>query len=156
MTDIESLKRLCAHVEALAPGSAAGLTMVDEARSHIQQALFPSLPPEFSLALTDVPLVPSSFGSCVKAIATGETITCPDVQNDRSFDQRWRQVCLTYGLRAVQSRPVRVGGEARGTFVIAYRHPRPENEWDVALMKFAADAASEALSDVPAQQPGVD
>jgi GAF domain-containing protein len=146
MTDIEALRKLCAHVEALAPGAVAGLTMVNEGRSHIQQALFPSLPPDFSLALTDVPLVPSSFGSCVKAIATGETITCPDVQNDRSFDERWRQVCLAYGLKSVQSRPVHVGGEARGTFVIAYRNPRPENEWNVALMKFAADAASQALS----------
>lgn len=108
-------------MEALAPGAAAGLTIVDEGRSHKQQALFPSFPREFSQALTDVPLQPSSFGSCVKAIATGETITCSDVLNDRSFDERWRKVC-----RAVQSRPVHVGGKAQGTFVIAYRNPRPK------------------------------
>jgi len=27
------------------------------------------------------------------------------------------------------------------TFVLAYRQPREETGWDVALMKFAADAA---------------
>ena len=56
---------MCAHVEALAPGAAAGLTLVNDALPHIQRALFPSLPDEFSRALTDVPLEPYSFGSCV-------------------------------------------------------------------------------------------
>ena len=146
MTDLDALRSLCAHVEALAPGAVAGLTLVDDARSHIARALFPSLPDSFALALTDVPLEPSSFGSCVKAIATGAVITCPNVAGDQAFDERWRQVCLSYGLKAVQSRPVYVGDEARGTFVLAYRDPRPEKDWDAALMKFAADAATQTLS----------
>ena len=62
------------------------------------------------------------------------------------FDPRWRKVCLDYGLKSIQSRPVYVNGRARGTFVLAYRAPRPESEWDVALMTFAANAATEALS----------
>ena len=39
-----------------------------------------------------------------------------------------------------------VNGKARGTFVLAYKEARPESEWDGALMTFAADAATEALS----------
>lgn len=146
MPDHDALRDLCTHVEALAPGSAAGLTFVDSGGTHIGEAFFPSLPDGFSIALTDIPLEPSGFGSCVRAIATGETITCPDVQVDQVFDPRWRQVCLSYGLQAVQSRPVYVAGHARGTFVLAYRAPRLESQWDAALMNFAADAASEALS----------
>ena len=146
MADLDALRKLCAHVEALAPGAAAGLTLINGGHSHIERALFPSLPDGFSSALTDVPLEPSGFGSCVKAIATGDTITCSDVECDRVFDSRWRHVCLEYGLRAVQSRPVYVDGEARGTFVLAYRDPKPEDEWDAALMKFAADAARQTLS----------
>jgi GAF domain-containing protein len=98
------------------------------------------------VALTDVPLLPSGFGSCVKAIACGQTITCPDILADRVFDPRWRKVCLDYGLKSIQSRPVYVNGKARGTFVLAYRESRPESEWDAALMNFAANAATEALS----------
>jgi hypothetical protein len=146
MTDVSALTSLCHHVEALAPGSAAGMTLTDQDHTHIERALFPSLPDGFSVALTDVPLLPSGFGSCVKAIACGQTITCPDILADRVFDPRWRKVCLDYGLKSIQSRPVYVNGKARGTFVLAYRESRPESEWDAALMNFAANAATEALS----------
>src|SRR6185503_14887757 len=114
MADLTRLIKLCHHVEALAPGSAAGMTLTDQGHTHIERALFPSLPDSFSQALTDVPLNPSSFGSCVKAIACGQTITCPDIEADRQFDEKWRSVCLGYGLRSIQSRPVYVSGRARG------------------------------------------
>jgi GAF domain-containing protein len=148
MTDITALTNLCARVEALSPGSIAGMTLSNEAHTHIERALFPNLPFSFSAAITHVPLEPSGFGSCVKAIARGETITCSDITSDDLFDPRWRKVCLDHGLQAIQSRPVYVDGKPRGTFVLAYRHPKPESEWDVALMTFAADAASKALSAV--------
>ena len=114
--------------------------------THIERALFPALPYSFSAAITHVPLVPADFGSCVKAISVGRPITCPDIQSDRLFDPRWRQVCLDHGLRAIQSRPIFVDGKPRGTFVLAFREPKSESDWDVALMTFAADAASKALS----------
>jgi GAF domain-containing protein len=145
MADLSDLVGLCRKLESLAPGSFAGMTLTDENHSYIEQALFPSLPDSFSQALTDVPLNPSSFGSCVKAIACGQTITCPDIEADRLFDEKWRSVCLGYGLRSIQSRPVYVSGRARGTFVLAYREPKPESEWDGALMTFAADAAGDVL-----------
>jgi GAF domain-containing protein len=143
---IETLTNLCAKVEALAPGAVAGMTLSNTAHTHIERALFPTLPYSFAAAITHVPLEPSGFGSCVKAIARGEAITCPDIENDTLFDSRWRKVCLDHGLKAIQSRPVYVDGKPRGTFVLAYRQPKPESEWDAALMTFAADAASQALS----------
>ena len=82
MADVAGLIKLCRHVETLAYGSAAGMTLTDEDLTHIEQAIFPSLPDAFSLALTDVPLEPSGFGSCVKAIACGTAIICPDIESD--------------------------------------------------------------------------
>jgi GAF domain-containing protein len=149
MADLTELTKLCRHVEVLAPGSAAGMTLTDLGHTHIERALFPSLPDSFSLALTDVLLEPSGFGSCVKAIASGQTITCPDIQSDHVFDERWRKVCLAHGLKSIQSRPVYVDGKSRGTFVLAYRAAKPETEWDAALMTFAADAASKTLGASP-------
>ena len=70
--------------------------------------MFPSLPESFLLALTDVPLEPSGFGSCVKAIACGQTITCPDIEADQVFDPRWRQVCLDYGLKSARCAATRI------------------------------------------------
>ena len=147
MLDVEAFGKLCSKVEGLAPGSVAGVTLSNMAYTHIEQAVFPTLPYSFSAAITHVPLEPSNFGSCVKAIAMGKPITCPDIQNDRLFDPRWRQVCLDHGLKAIQSRPIYLDGLPRGTFVLAFREPKSESEWDVALMTFAADAASKALSD---------
>jgi len=155
MIDIEGLQNLCSRVEALAPGSIAGMTISNEGQTHIERALFPTLPFSFSAAITHVPLQPSGFGSCVKAIARGETITCPDIARDTLFDPRWRQVCLDHGLKAIQSRPVYVDGKPRGTFVLAYRHPKPESEWDATLMTFAADAASNVLSVPGSDQAGI-
>ena len=43
---------------------------------------------------------------------------------------------------ALQSRPVYLRDrKPYGTFVLAYREPRNETDWDAALMTFAADAA---------------
>jgi GAF domain-containing protein len=146
MLDVEALRDLCSRVEALAPGSVAGLTISNSGYTHIERALFPTLPYSFASAITHVPLQPADFGSCVKAISVGRAITCPDIENDTLFDPHWREVCLSHGLRAIQSRPIFVDGKPRGTFVLAFGEPTPETEWDVALMTFAADAAGKTLS----------
>jgi GAF domain-containing protein len=140
------LNSICERVEALCLGSIAGFTICDPQRSHIERALFPKLPSSFSAAITNVPLEPSSFGSCVQAIARGEVITCEDIESDTCFDSRWRGVCLDHGLRSIQSRPMFVNGIPCGTFVLAFREPRAESSWNDSLMKFAADAAAAAIS----------
>ena len=152
---VEALTSLCAKVEALAQGSRAGLTICDLGHTHIERAIFPTLPASFSSALSGVPLQPASFGSCVQAISRGEVITCGDIAKNTFFDPQWRQVCLQHGLRAIQSRPINVNGKARGTFVLAFKEARRESDWDAALMTFAADAASEALANSEAPEKTV-
>jgi GAF domain-containing protein len=137
----DALISLCDRVEALAARSIAGLTICNPSRTHIERAIFPRLP-EYAAATTAIPLSPSDFGSCVRAVARGEIITCPDITKEQRFDPRWRRLNLEHGLRSLQSRPVYLRDRRPyGTFVLAYREPREETDWDVALMKFAADAA---------------
>jgi len=136
-----ALISLCDRVEALAPGSIAGLTICNTSRTHIERAIFPRLP-QYAAAIVTIPLSPSNFGSCVRAVAGGEVITCPDISKEQRFDPQWRTLNLDHGLRSLQSRPLYLrDGKPYGTFVLAYREPREETSWDVALMKFAADAA---------------
>ena len=137
----DALISLCDHVEALASGSIAGLTICNPSRTHIERAVFPQLP-QFVTAIRAIPLSPSDFGSCVQAIAHGEIITCHDIAEEKRFDPQWQRLCLDHGVRSLQSRPVYLR-ERRpyATFVLAYMQPRIETDWDVALMKFAADAA---------------
>jgi hypothetical protein len=144
----EALTALCERVERLAPQSIAGLTICNPARTHLERAIFPKLPASFSGAITTIPLAPANFGSCVYAVARGEIITCPDLATEMRFDPRWRRLCLDHGLRSLQSRPVYLrDGKPFATFVLAYREPHPESDWNVALMTFAADAAGLVLQD---------
>jgi GAF domain-containing protein len=137
----DALISLCDHVEALASGSIAGLTICNPSRTHIERAIFPRLP-EYAAAIRAIPLSPVNFGSCVRAVARGEIITCPDIAEERRFDPQWQRLSFDNGIRSLQSRPVYLGdGKPFGTFVLAYRQPRTETDWNVALMKFAADAA---------------
>ena len=137
----DPLISLCDHVEALASGSIAGLTICNLPRTHIERAVFPQLP-QFAAAIRAIPLAPSDFGSCVQAIAHGEIITCPDIAEEKRFDPQWRRLCLDHGIRSLQSRPVYLRDRRPyATFVLAYRQPQIETDWDVALMTFAADAA---------------
>jgi|SRR5690349_13331465 GAF domain-containing protein len=137
----EALVSLCDHVEALVPGSIAGLTICNPSRTHIERAIFPKLP-KFSAAIAAIPLAPTDFGSCVKAVASGQVITCPDIAKETRFDPQWQRLCLEHGLRSLQSRPVYLRDQKPyATFVLAYRQPREETDWNVALMTFAADAA---------------
>ena len=147
MIDIQTLGNLCSKVEGLAPGSVAGLTISNPGYTHIERALFPTLPYSFSAAITHVPLEPADFGSCVKAISVGRPITCPDIESDRLFDPRWRQVCLDHGLRAIQSRPIFVDGKPRGTFVLAFREPKSE----VRLGRGSDDVCSRCRKQRPVQ-----
>ena len=136
-----ALISLCDRAEALAVGSIAGLTICNPSRTHLERAIFPRLP-QYAAAITAIPLSPSDFGRCVQAVACGEIITCPDITKEQRFDPRWRRLNLDNGLRSLQSRPVYLRDRTPyGTFVLAYREPRKETDWDVALMKFAADAA---------------
>ena len=136
-----ALISICNRAEALAAGSIAGLTICNPSRTHIERAIFPRLP-QYAAAITAIPLSPSDFGSCVRAVACGEIITCPDIRKEQRFDPRWQRLNLEHGLQSLQSRPVYLRDvKPYGTFVLAYREPREETDWDVALMKFAADAA---------------
>jgi GAF domain-containing protein len=143
----EALTALCARAEHLAPGSVAGLTICNPARTHIERALFPKLP-DFAGAIRDVPTRPVDFGSCVKAVTSGEVITVSDIARDGRFDPRWQKLCLDHGLRSLQSRPVMVRDrKPYATFVLAFREPREETAWNATLMTFAADAAGLAIQD---------
>jgi len=143
----EVLTALCERAEHLAPGSVAGLTICNLARTRIERALFPSLP-EFASAIRDVPTEPVNFGSCVQAVTSGDVITVADIARDTRFDPRWQRLCLDHGLRSLQSRPVFLrDSKPYATFVLAYREPREESAWNATLMTFAADAAGLAIQE---------
>jgi GAF domain-containing protein len=140
------LASICARAEAMVPGAIAGFTICNLARTHFKYAIFPSLPQTFSGAIRDVAIESPFFGSCVQAVSTGEIVTCPDIAADKRFDRNWAELCTAHGIRSLQSRPIYLrDGAPFGSFVLCFREPRAETDWNVALIKFAADAAGEAI-----------
>jgi GAF domain-containing protein len=98
--------------------------------------------PQYAASIVEIPLSPSNFGSCVQAVTLGEVITCPDIAEEKRFEPPWQRLGLDHSIRSLQSRPFYLReGKPYGTFVLAFRQPRKETDWDVALIKFAADAA---------------
>ena len=86
-----ALISLCDRVEALAPGSIAGLTICNPPLTRLERAIFPRLP-RYAAEIVEIPLSPNNFGSCVRAVACGEIITCPDIANEQRFDPAWRNM----------------------------------------------------------------
>ena len=97
-----ALISLCDRVEVLAPGSIAGLTICNPPRTRLERAIFPRLP-RYAAEIVEIPLSPNNFGSCVRAVACGEIITCPDIANEQRFDPAWQNMNLRHGSRSLPS-----------------------------------------------------
>jgi hypothetical protein len=155
MTDqtfLDGVLKLCQHVEALAPGSRTGICMANEDGSRLKQAFFPNLPQTFQQAIRDISQLPPYFGSCNAAMHDREVITTHDMKHETRFDERFVAHCLAHSIVALQSRPV-YGAEGKplGTFVMGFSEPRAVTDFDITLMDFAADAASELLREARAR-----
>ncbi|HET7888400.1 MAG TPA: GAF domain-containing protein [Bradyrhizobium sp.] len=110
------------------------------------RAVFPNLPPTFQSAIKGLPMRPPYFGACTAAMDGNEVITSHDLTTETRFDERFVQLCIGHGIRALQSRPVL--GRDRfpiGTFVMGYSKPADVRDFDIALMEFAADAIGTVL-----------
>lgn len=155
MTDqrfLDGVLKLCQHVEALAPGSRTGICMANEDGSRLKQAFFPTLPETFQQAIRDISQLPPYFGSCNAAMHGREVITTHDMNYEMRFDDRFVAHCLAHSIVALQSRPVYdAEGKPLGIFVMGFPEPRAATDFDITLMDFAADAASELLREARAR-----
>ena len=151
----DGVLKLCRHVEALAPGSRTGLCMASEDGLKLKQAFFPTLPPSFQQAIRDITMFPPYFGSCTAAIDGRQVVTTRDMHQEVRFDERFVTHCLEHSIVALQSRPVYDGdGKPLGTFVMGFSTPRAASDFDIALMDFAADAATELFRQAR-RKPGI-
>lgn len=129
-------------MEALVPGCRTGMCMANADGTKLQQAYFPTLPRSFQDAIRDISMYPPYFGNCTAAMHGNEIITTPDMNEEKRFDERFIGHCLSHSIVALQSRPVLDSdGRPLGTFVMGFFEPRSTNDFDIALMDFAADAA---------------
>ena len=141
-----TLAQLASLAEEALPGACAGYTFVDEDQTCVRAAVFPSLPATFQDALALTPLTEPFIGSCVQSIRTGANVVSNDILADMRFDGKWREVCLTHGLKSLRSTPIKTGGRVEGTFVIGYQETSHDARWNGDLMTLFASHGAEAMS----------
>ncbi len=114
--------------EAFAPGSMAGVTVLDRGGTTFEHCVMPSAP-SFAAGIPGVEVAPPHAGTCAAAVFGGAPISSSDVENDERFDPLWRQLNTDHGVRAIRSRPVcSADGRALGSFFMAYKDGAP-GQW---------------------------
>ena len=74
------LERIIERVEILSPGDmACSILLADAEGTHLNFGAGPSLPPEFTLAMKEIPILPG-VGSCGTAAALGKNVVMEDIQ----------------------------------------------------------------------------
>ncbi|WP_445503249.1 bifunctional diguanylate cyclase/phosphodiesterase [Microvirga sp. G4-2] len=127
----EVLKALCRLAEEQIPGARCAILLLDRKRQVLRHGAAPSLPAAYS-ALIDGLTIGPNVGSCGTAAAECRDVIVTDIASDPLWAD-WRDVALSYGLRACWSKPILTrSGEALGTFAFYHDQPRAPSGGEMA------------------------
>jgi GAF domain-containing protein len=117
-----TLDVLLREIEAQTPGMLSSILLLDPDGKHVRHGAAPSPPESYIRAIDGEPIGPRA-GSCGTAAYRGEPVIVEDIATDPLW-QSYRQVALTYGLRACWSTPIFSGThQVLGTFALYFRTP---------------------------------
>ncbi len=147
LTDI--LNALCRSVDAHAPDTITSVLLMDPDGKRLWPAAGPRVPPGWSEAITPLEIGPG-VGSCGTAAYLKTTVIVSDIAKDPLFttlrDGAYRDLALSYGLRAAWSQPLLTkSGDVMGTFAMYYGEPRSPSDADLELIKRAGHMALIAI-----------
>lgn len=138
------LEALCRLAEEQVPGARSSILLLDGERKVLRHGAAPGLPAAYS-ALIDGLVVGPNVGSCGTAAAECRDVIVTDIASDPLWAD-WRDLALSYGLRACWSRPVRArSGEVLGTFAFYYGEPRVPTSKDMARIDSVLHLAALAI-----------
>ena len=140
----EVLEKICRMAEAFAPGSMAGVTVLDRGGMTFEHCVMPSAP-TFAAGIPGVEVGPPHAGTCAAAVFGGTPVASSDVENDERFDPLWRKLNTDHGVRAIRSRPIcSADGRSLGSFFIAYKDGAPD-PWPEEIEAIGARLSGLAL-----------
>lgn len=149
----EILEQLCLAFELSAPGTKAGVTILDRTLRTFETAIFPSLSPAYAEALKGI-AVADKPGSCALAVYEGRTVVSTNVAADTRFAAAWKDLSADHGLEALVSIPVMYRGkEPIGTFVVAYPPKSGLSREDLQIADSFAELCALAMSRRHDSQP---
>ena len=91
------LEKICRIAEAFAPGSMAGVTVLDRGGMTFEHCVMPSAP-SFAAGIPGVEVGPPHAGTCAAAVFGGAPVSSSDVENDERFDPLWRRLNTDHGV----------------------------------------------------------
>ncbi|OAI57866.1 hypothetical protein AYO47_07360 [Planctomyces sp. SCGC AG-212-M04] len=142
----EVLGKICHLIEEQEPGLVCSILLIDRKRRRTTSGVGPSLDPQFVKALENIIVEQPYAGSCCAALDSGAEIVVPDVAEDRRWSQVWRDLNLSYGLRACRSVPVFGDmGEVVGSVAIFRRTPGDPGPRNRQLLGIATHLVSIAI-----------
>lgn len=138
------LTHLAQFVEAQIDASLCGFMLVNETGSHLSPAVAPNLPLAYLDALGEV-AIGLSQGSCGTAAYRKEMVMANDIATDPYWEP-YRELALSYGLRACWSMPILAdGNEVLGTLVVYFRTMRSPKTREQQLLARITDLARIAI-----------
>ena len=147
LTDI--LDHLCRTIDAQTLGTIATVLLMDPDGKRLWPAAGPRVPSGWTQAITPLEIGPR-VGSCGAAVYLKKPVIVQDVASDPLFgdyqDGVYRDLALSYGLRAAWSQPIiSKSNEVLGTFAMYFAEPRSPGADDLELIKRAGDIAQIAI-----------
>ncbi len=137
------LEELCFLVDSVSPDSMASVLLVDSA-NRLRKGAAPRFPSEF-ISLVDGIEIGPAVGSCGTAAYRREQVMVTDIETDPSWTD-YRELALTYGLRAGWSTPILSSDRTvLGVFGIYWRTARSPSPAHFHLMNQITRMAAIAI-----------
>src|SRR6266446_3120518 len=143
LTDV--LEDLCDTIDDQAPEIISSILLMDPNGEQLWPAAGRRVPEGWVRTITPLPIGPY-MGSCGAAAFLKKPVIASDIASDPFTAADYRDIALSYGLRAAWSYPlISKDDEVLGTFAIYYPEPRSPSDSDLEWIQSAANIAVIAI-----------
>jgi formate hydrogenlyase transcriptional activator len=146
------LADICGAMDAQDPTVMSTVLLMDPDGKRLWPAAGPRVPHGWTKAITPLEIGPA-VGSCGTAAFRKEPVIVADIASDPLWNVGdYRELALSYGLRASWSKPlISKTNDVLGTFAMYYAEPRTPTARDLARIEGAAHLALIAIEGERAQ-----
>ena len=139
------LEELVFAMERLSNGMIGSVLLLDDDGRHARHGAAPNLPPPYRQATDGLEIGPHA-GSCGAAMHFDRLVVTTDIALDPLWDDDFRSLAQSHGLRACWSMPLRsIAGKVLGAFCMYYREPMTPSERELRLVEAGAAVAAIAI-----------
>lgn len=138
------LSTIAQLIEGQIPHCLCSFLLLDKNGVTLRYAAAPSLPEAYNQAIDGMTIGPYA-ASCGTAAYWGEAVIAEDIENHPVWTD-FRDLALSYGLRACWSRPIcSTQGKVLGTIAVYYREPHTPDRYEQELIAKATQLARIAI-----------